>query len=85
MDLNCGEHLSLLHHLRNDKQLQDQVSRTMNSLGVVDGDMDSEHDEWDLQDQISSNGKHGKKKSSLLEKSRDNVINTVVWAHLMLG
>ncbi len=57
----------------------------MNSLGVVEGDTDSQHDHWDLQDQISSNGKHGKKKLGLLEKSCDNVINTLVWPHLMLG
>ncbi len=75
---------SLLHRLRNDKQLEDQMSRTMNSLGVVEGDTDSDQDE-ELQEQASFNGKHSKKKSGLLEKSQDNVIKTVVWPHLRLG
>ncbi len=44
------ERSSLLHRLRNDKQLQDQVSRTMNSLGMVEGDTDSDQDE-ELQEQ----------------------------------
>ncbi len=57
----------------------------MISLGVVEGDTDSDQDEQDLHEQASSNGKHGKKKSGLLEKSRDNVIKTVVWPHLKLG
>ncbi len=49
----------------------------MNSLVVVEGDTDSDQDE-ELQEQASSNGNHGKKKSGLLEKSCDNVIKTVV-------
>ncbi len=49
----------------------------MNSLVVVEGDTDSDQDEK-LQEQASSNGNHGKKKSGLLEKSCDNVIKTVV-------
>ncbi len=58
---------SLLHRLRNNKQLQDQVSRTINSLGVVEGDTDSDQEE-ELQEQASSNDKHGKKEIGLIGK-----------------
>ncbi len=78
------EYSSLLQRLRNDKQLQDQVSRTMNSMGVVEGDTDRDQDQ-ELQEQASSNGKHIKKKLGLLEKSQDNAIKIVVWLHLRLG
>ncbi len=78
------ERSSLLHRLRNDKQLQDQVSRTMNYLGMVEGDTDSDQDE-ELQEQASSNGKHDKKKSGLLEKSRDNVIKNCCMASFEVG
>ncbi len=56
----------------------------MYSLGVVEGDTDSDQDE-ELQKQTSSNGKHGNRKLGLLEISLDNVIKTVIWPHLRLG
>ncbi len=72
--------LSLLQQLRTDKGLHKQVGDALSAIGAVE----DESDEENLDVRYAKLGKLGRK-SGLLSKPHDQIMNTVVWPRMKLG